>query len=222
MTHLSELISSSFPGSLTTPPGHRLKRKIGRAGFFRLLEVIMVLMLIGMLILVGINVFLRIGFNTGLDFAEEVPRFMFIWLTFCGAVVAMKQNTHINVSMFVHMVGKPVQKLFYVITQLLVLVCGIYITYGTVMLHTVISENASPVLQISTLWVYGVTYIAGPGLALIAFVNLIRLAMGRVTDNELAEKHEEEPEELAAHALDKMGEDLARAEANRQQAGDRK
>ncbi len=193
------------------------------ASAIRLLEIIMVVMMIGMLILVGINVFLRIGFNSGVDFAEEVPRFMFIWLTFCGAVVAMKQNTHINVNMFVHMVGKPVQKLFYAITQVLVLICGIYISYGTVMLHTVIAENASPVLQISTLWVYGVTYIAGPGLALIAFVNLIRLALGRVTDMELAEKHEDDPEMLAERELDKVGEELAHEEeARRAQAGEKK
>lgn len=192
------------------------------ASAIRLLEIIMVVMMIGMLILVGMNVFLRIGFNSGVDFAEEVPRFMFIWLTFCGAVVAMKQNTHINVNMFVHMVGKPVQKLFYAITQVLVLICGLYITHGTVMLHTVIAENASPVLQISTLWVYGVTYIAGPGLALIAFVNLIRLALGRVTDMELAEKHEDDPEMLAERELGKVGEELAHEEeARRAQAGDK-
>ena len=193
------------------------------ASAIRLLEIIMVVMMIGMLILVGLNVFLRIGFNSGVDFAEEVPRFMFIWLTFCGAVVAMRQNTHINVNMFVHMVGKPVQKLFYAITQVLVLICGIYISYGTVMLHTVIAENASPVLQISTLWVYGVTYIAGPGLALIAFVNLIRLALGRVTDQELAESHEDDPEMLAERELDKVGEELAHEEeARRAQAGEKK
>ena len=79
------------------------------AKFIQLLEIIMVVMMTGMLVLVGVNVFLRIFANSGLDFAEEIPRFMFIWLTFCGAVVAMKANTHINVNMFVQMVGRPVQ-----------------------------------------------------------------------------------------------------------------
>ena len=182
------------------------------------LEIIMVIMMIGMLILVGLNVFLRIGFNSGVDFAEEIPRFMFIWLTFCGAVVAMRQNTHINVSMFVNMVSKPVQKVFYAITQALIIVCGVYITRGTLMLHTIITENASPVLQISTLWVYGVTYITGPALTLIAAVNLIRLMLGRVTDQELAEKHEDDPEELAARELKKA---MAAEEAARGSAGEK-
>jgi TRAP-type C4-dicarboxylate transport system permease small subunit len=164
--------------------------------FIKLLEGIMVFMMTGMLILVGLNVFLRIGANSGVDFAEEVPRFMFIWLTFCGAVVAMKENAHIRVNMFVQIVGESVQKVFYSITQILVLVCGGYITYGTVMLHDIVYRNASPVLQISTLWVYGVTYVAGPALIIIAFVNLVRLALGRVTAQELSDTHGDASKEL--------------------------
>jgi TRAP-type C4-dicarboxylate transport system permease small subunit len=165
------------------------------AKFIKLLEIIMVLMMTGMLILVGLNVFLRIGVNSGVDFAEEVPRFMFIWLTFCGVVVAMKEDAHIRVNMFLQMSGDAVRKIFYGITQVLVLVCGGYVTYGTVMLHDIVYQNASPVLQISTLWVYGVTYVAGPALSIIALVNLARLALGRVTDQELSgapvDTHEE-------------------------------
>jgi TRAP-type C4-dicarboxylate transport system permease small subunit len=155
----------------------------------RVLEGLMVVMMTGMLILVGINVLLRIFANSGIDFAEEVPRFMFVWLIFCGAVVASKERTHIAVNLFVLWSAKPLQKIFYAISELLVLACGIYITYGTIMLHTIIYENASPVLQISTLWVYGVTYIAGPGLTLIALCNLVRLALGRVSDAELTGQH---------------------------------
>ena len=193
------------------------------AKFIQLLEFIMVIMMTGMLVLVGVNVFLRIFANSGLDFAEEIPRFMFIWLTFCGAVVAMKANTHINVNMFVQMVGRPVQKLFYGITQALVLLCGAYITYGTLKLHDIIYENASPVLQISTLWVYGVTYIAGPALALIALSNLIRLAMGRVTDKELAESSEEDPEQLAERELHKVDdEQMSHTQESRTRTGEKK
>lgn len=171
--------------------------------FFRALEAIIVLMMIGMMILVGCNVALRLGFNTGIDFAEEVPRFMFIWMTFCGAVVALKQRTHISVNMFVHMAPRKLQIVFYVLTHLLVLLCGIYITYGSILSYDIILHNASPVLQISTLWVFGVTYIAGPALALIAIVNLIRLSLGQVSDDEIADKREDDPEEIAAREIEK-------------------
>ncbi len=181
----------------------------------RLLEIIMVVMMTGMLILVGINVMLRIFANSGIDFAEEIPRFMFIWLIFCGSVVAMKSSTHINVNMFALMAPRPVRKVFYAITQLLVLVCGLYITYGTIKLHTIIYENSSPVLQISTLWVYGVTYIAGPGLALIALSNLIRLFLDRVGENELVGNPEEEAEN-AVHDVEAAVEEFAEKKGAKQ------
>ena len=44
-------------------------------GFYRILEVILVINMIIMFVLVFMNVVLRLGFNTGIDFAEEVPPF---------------------------------------------------------------------------------------------------------------------------------------------------
>ena len=54
--------------------------------------------------------------------------------------------------------------------------------------------------------------MAGPALALIALANLVRLALDRVTDQELAEKHEDDPEELAARELEKVGREMAAEE----------
>ena len=70
-------------------------------GFYRVLEVILVINMIIMFVLVFVNVVLRLGFNTGIDFAEEVPRFAFIWMTFVGAVIGMRKHTHLGVDMVV-------------------------------------------------------------------------------------------------------------------------
>ena len=70
-------------------------------GFYRILEVILVINMIIMFVLVFVNVVLRLGFNTGIDFAEEVPRFAFIWMTFVGAVIGMRKHTHLGVDMVV-------------------------------------------------------------------------------------------------------------------------
>lgn len=169
------------------------------------LEFLMVVTMACMLILVGVNVFLRIFANAGIDFAEEVPRFMFVWLVFCGAVVACKERTHISVNLFVLMASYPLQKFFYFITESLVMVTGFLLLYGTIDLHTIIYENSSPVLQISTLWVYGVTYIAGPSMMMIGLCNLIRLFMGKVPDSELKGRNEEMEEALAHAEKDRKG-----------------
>ena len=72
-----------------------------KAGFYRLLEVILVISMVVMFVLVFANVMLRILFNTGIDFAEEIPRFAFIWMTFVGAVIGMHKHSHLGVDMVV-------------------------------------------------------------------------------------------------------------------------
>ena len=61
----------------------------------------MVITMIVMFVLVFINVMLRMIFNTGIDFAEELPRFAFIWMTFIGAIIGMHKHTHLGVDMLV-------------------------------------------------------------------------------------------------------------------------
>ncbi len=71
------------------------------------------------------------------------------------------------------------------------LVCCGYIVYGTWLQHEIIAGNASPVAQLSMLWVFGVSYLTGGGIGLICASNLIRLFAGTVGDHELIDVHEE-------------------------------
>ena len=60
--------------------------------FFKLAEVTLVIMLSAMVIMVFGNVVLRYGFNDGIISSEELSRFLFIWITFLGAIVTMREN----------------------------------------------------------------------------------------------------------------------------------
>jgi TRAP-type C4-dicarboxylate transport system permease small subunit len=77
------------------------------------------------------------------------------------------------------------------ISQAIMLVCCLYIVYGTWLQHDIIAGNASPVAQISMLWVFGVSYLTGTAIAIICLSNLIRLFAGKVADDELIDVHEE-------------------------------
>ena len=46
-------------------------------------------------------------------------------------------------------------------------------------------------MQISMLWVYGVSYLTGVAITIICVSNLIRLAMGQVAESELIDVQEE-------------------------------
>src|SRR5687768_15471997 len=70
-------------------------------GYFHLLKVTMVLCLVLMVILVFGNVVLRYGFNSGITVSEELSRMFFVYLTFCGAIVAMRDHLHLGVDSLV-------------------------------------------------------------------------------------------------------------------------
>ena len=157
----------------------------------RALEVVMVICMVVMLVMVFGNVVLRLFFNTGIDLSEEIPRFAFVWMTFLGAVVGMRRRAHLGVDMLVQVLPVFGRKVCWGISQAIMLVCCLYITYGTWLQHDIIKGNASPVAQISMLWVLGVSYVTGTAIAFICASNLLRLLAGKVTEDELIDVHEE-------------------------------
>lgn len=158
----------------------------------RALEVVMVLCMIVMLVLVFVNTVLRLPlFNTGIDLAEEIPRFAFVWMTFLGAIVGMRKRAHLGVDIVVALLPLFGRKVCWGISQAVMLVCCIYIVYGTWLQHDIIEGNASPVAQLSMLWVFGVSYITGAAIAVICASNLLRLLAGQVREDELIDVHEE-------------------------------
>lgn len=157
----------------------------------RALEVVMVICMVVMLVMVFGNVVLRLFFNTGIDLSEEIPRFAFVWMTFLGAIVGMRRRAHLGVDMLVQVLPVFGRKVCWGISQAIMLVCCLYITYGTWLQHDIIQGNASPVAQISMLWVFGVSYVTGVSISMICASNLLRLFAGKVSESELIDVHEE-------------------------------
>jgi TRAP-type C4-dicarboxylate transport system permease small subunit len=158
---------------------------------YRLIELVMVLCIATMLVMVFGNVVLRLFFNTGIDLSEEIPRFAFVWMTFLGAIIGMKKRAHLGVDVIVKLLPVPGQKICWGLSQFIMAVCCMYIVYGTYLQHDIIKGNASPVAQISMLWVFGVSYISGTAIGLICLSNLVRLVRGQVDESELCDVMEE-------------------------------
>ncbi|MBT3068103.1 TRAP transporter small permease [Rhodoferax sp. U11-2br] len=157
----------------------------------RTLEVLMVLCLVVMLVMVFGNVVLRLFFNTGIDLSEEIPRFAFVWMTFLGAIVGMRRRAHLGVDILVQALPVLGRKVCWGVSQVVMLVCCVYIVYGTYLQHDIIEGNASPVAQLSMLWVFGVSCLTGTAIGMICLSNLIRLFAGKVSADELIDVNEE-------------------------------
>ena len=65
-------------------------------GYCQLISYLIAALLALMVVLVFGNVFMRYAFNSGFSISEELSRWLFVWLTFLGAVAALRSNAHLG------------------------------------------------------------------------------------------------------------------------------
>jgi TRAP-type transport system small permease protein len=166
-------------------------------GYFHFLKFLIALFLAIMVVLVFGNVVLRYGFNTGITTSEELSRWLFVWLTFLGAVVAMREHGHLGVDTLVKRLPTWGKKACLVISQLLMLYATWLLLRGS-WEQTVINLGvAAPATGLSVGLFYGVGIVFSISVGLILIYELYRVLSGRITEEELViVKESEEQEEF--------------------------
>ena len=91
------------------------------ARYCQLLTMITVLCLFFMVIMVFGNVVMRYAFNSGITVSEELSRWLFLWLIFLGASVAVHEQAHMGSDMVMEKLPPKLQRFGAVIGQLLML-----------------------------------------------------------------------------------------------------
>jgi len=167
--------------------------------FCRLLEMLIALCLAVMVVMVFGNVVLRYLFNSGIAVSEEVSRWLFVWLTFLGAIVALKEHGHLGSDMLVSRLPVWGKKLCLVVGQLLMLFLTGMIFWGALAQVKINWDVEAPVTGAPM----AVVYAAGAFFAVCATVLLLRdgwrAVSGQLTDDELVMvKESEEAGELEA------------------------
>ncbi|EHG6167852.1 TRAP transporter small permease [Escherichia fergusonii] len=141
--------------------------------FIGSLEAIMVICISIMFLLVLINVLMRFIFNSGIDIAEELPRFLFVWMIFIGAVVAIKDQSHIRVDLFIKKMPVLGQQMCQLASQVLMLICSITLIYGTWIESDILSTTYSPVLDVNMFLIFGISWLTGICIFISALINII-------------------------------------------------
>lgn len=141
----------------------------------RLVEWLMALALSIMVILIFSNVVLRYGFNTGLAWAEEVSRLMFVWMIFLGAILALRHHAHLGVEFMVEKLPPALRRACAVISHLLMLY-ALWLFLSGSWTQTVIGLNTySTVLGFPTALMAGSGLLCAASMMLIVAVNLWRI-----------------------------------------------
>ncbi len=167
--------------------------------YCRALEALMALALVVMVVLVFGNVVLRYAFNSGITVSEEVSRWLFVWLTFMGAIVALRHRDHLGSDMLVSRLGPAGKKVCLVAGQLLMLYIAWLLLQGSLTQAQINADVQAPVTGASVAIFYasGVVFAVSAGLILLD--DLLRVLTGRMSDEELVMvKESEEQAELEA------------------------
>ena len=139
----------------------------------KLLEMLCVLILAVMSCLVFLNVVLRYGFNSSISTTEEVSRYMFVWLTFLGAVLAFSENQHVNVTILTERLSHIKRKILYVFTDILMLLCCYLIVSGSWAQYVLNKANPAPISGIPTGIAFLASCIAGVLIGILLVARMI-------------------------------------------------
>jgi TRAP-type C4-dicarboxylate transport system permease small subunit len=161
-------------------------------GFCRLLDGLIALALALMVVLVFGNVVLRYGFNSGITVSEEVSRWLFVWMTFLGAIVALKEHGHLGSDLLVSRLPTVGKKTCLVVGQLLMLYVTWLIFKGSLDQARINLEVAAPVTGAPLAIVYASGIVFAVSAAVLLVRDIWRALSGRMSEAELVMVKEEE------------------------------
>ncbi|MBQ9536541.1 MAG: TRAP transporter small permease [Desulfovibrionaceae bacterium] len=118
-------------------------------------EIFCATLFLGMIGLVFYNAVLRKVFNSSFPPSEEWARFLFIYITFFGAIEGFYHKRHIAVDMFVNMLGPAKRKLCEIIAIILGISAMLLLLYGGIVNVQQTMDTYSPATDVNMAFING-------------------------------------------------------------------
>jgi TRAP-type C4-dicarboxylate transport system permease small subunit len=161
-------------------------------GYCKLLDALIALALAIMVVLVFGNVVLRYAFNSGITVSEEVSRWLFVWVTFLGAVVAVKERAHLGTDFLVARLPVLGKKICLVVGHLLMLFATWLLFSGSLTQAKINWDVQAPVTGASTAIFYASGIVFAVSAAVFLLADLVRALTGQLSEDELVMVQESE------------------------------
>jgi len=147
--------------------------------------VLMVVCLGLMVLMVFGNVVLRYGFNSSITMSEELSRWLFVWMTFLGAVVGLIQHAHLGTDALLSRLPPLGRKVCFVLAHGLMLAMCWFMFDGARQQAIINLQSTSAVMEVSMAWLYGAGLVFSVLAALIIADELWKFFTGQLPDAEL-------------------------------------
>jgi len=133
-------------------------------------------LLVVMTILIFFQVLSRFVLNTPLAWSEETARYIFVWLIYTSAALAVKRQEHIRVEIGLIVLKGRAKKAAYILTDVIFLVFSYFLVKDGFMLVQKLTQHGqiSPAVGFSMNYIYAIIPV-GYGLMAIRLIqNIIK------------------------------------------------
>lgn len=152
----------------------------------RAAEILIIILFAAIVVVGGLQVLFRYGFNASLSWSEELQRYGLIWMVFLAMVVGYRRGAHIGMGLFLEKLPGFVQRPMGWLIDLLWLVLGLALVVFTVWYKSAagmsflksVSRQSSAGMGVRMDIIYACIVVGGVYLTLAALHNLLRRAAG--------------------------------------------
>ncbi|GKV65227.1 MULTISPECIES: TRAP transporter small permease [unclassified Sporosarcina] len=142
--------------------------------------IVMALLFYVMTTIVTLQVILRFAFNSGFSWAEELARFLFVWLMYFSISYATRNNSHIKITFLVDKLSEKASKIIAVAVDILFMVFAVIVFIAAWNICQSISEfqDKAVSMNVSMNILYGAGLV---GFALM-IIRLIQVLIWKVSN----------------------------------------
>lgn len=177
-------------------------------GVIGLAEFAMAFSLGTMVVLVLSNVIMRYGFNSGIAASEDIARFLFIWMTFIGAILGVKDKAHLGMDAIIKLLPRSGKLVCSLLSHVLMLgTIGMLLVGSWQQMQLNNSVMAMGAIEYPLSWMYASGFVGSAGLGVFILSNLVKLLTGNVSDEDLVAVQETE----GLSEVDRIAEDARTA-----------
>jgi TRAP-type transport system small permease protein len=144
-----------------------------------IITTLMVLCLAAMAIFVFGNVVLRYFFESGITWSDEMSRFLFVYMIFLGAIMALKDNEHLGVDTLVKRFPRQLRRIVYVVVNAIVVYMLYLIGDGSWKMTVLSKGTTAPATELPLSYVYVIGVITCVCMAIILILKIIRVIIDK-------------------------------------------
>jgi len=147
--------------------------------FEKALNLICRILLAAIIAIIFYAVVMRYVFQRPPFWAEELSRFIFIWIIMLGAVLVTREQSHIEFVLLLDLLPKRLKfVLLTLIRLLMIFFCWVMVQQG-IKIYPIVAEASSPTFGISMGWLYLSIPVGGLLMAICILENIVKSVVRR-------------------------------------------